>query len=483
MGKAPEFDVASGPTQVGPKSESTGTSDDLPIGTAIADYVIVGMLGIGGCGVVYRADHRLLGRHAALKVLHQELAQSAEMVERFVREARAANVIRHPNIVDIWDIGKLEDGRPYYIMELLEGLNLEQLLVKNGSFAPTEALELLEPVCAALQAAHDAGIVHRDLKASNIVVVHQGAQRIVKLLDFGIAKLLHPDPAATGLTSVGRQLGTPTSMAPEQIRGATIDRRTDLYALGVLLYHMLTCRFPFESRDAIEVERMHLDLPAPRPSDRAAVTPQIDAVVLRCLEKLPERRYQTATAFLDALREAVGGGRRRPSSASQSPRAAQAVAILVETRFREDAEADMDDSLLDAMAELLEAGAHRLREAGLLVPLQAGNAVLGVVPLPAEGADEAGERRRVLELAATLRVEFDRMTGQDPRMHVNVAVHVDKALVRSSAQGGEEIIGGRIVNVALWMPQENLNGVCVTAPAMEGLSLTGEARGNYFIVG
>src|SRR5262249_37664211 len=155
----------------------------------------------GGCGAVYVAEHRVIARRAALKILHRELAEIPEMVERFVREARAVNLIRHPNIVDIFDFGTTQDGRPYFVLELLEGRDLDSLLRTDGRLSPDETFEILDQVCAALSCAHEAGFVHRDLKAANVVVIQNADQRIAKLLDFGIAKLLQPDPALASLTT------------------------------------------------------------------------------------------------------------------------------------------------------------------------------------------------------------------------------------------------------------------------------------------
>src|SRR5262249_13246467 len=163
------------------------------------------------------------------------------------REARAVNLVRHPNIVDIYDFGELPDRRPYFVMELLEGLSVSALLEERGVIPASETLSIVEPVCAALQAAHDVGVIHRDLKASNIFVVRRGSESVIKLLDFGIAKLVQPGAGGRGLTSAGTRLGTPYAMAPEQIRFGPVDARTDVYALGVLLHHLLTGRHPFEA--------------------------------------------------------------------------------------------------------------------------------------------------------------------------------------------------------------------------------------------
>ena len=236
-------------------------------------------------------------------MLRRQLAASPQMVARFVQEARAVNMIKHPSIVDIFEFDELPDGRPFYVMELLEGIDLRSVLNERGRFPPGEVLEILEPVCSALQAAHDLGIVHRDLKASNIFIAKMAGQRVIKLLDFGIAKLLHPDAGEGGLTVVGTRLGTSYTMAPEQIRGDGVDARTDIYALGVVLYHLVTGQYPFRAETMTDIERQHLEAPPPRPSQAAPVPPALDAVVLRCMEKTAERRYQTVKAFIEALRD------------------------------------------------------------------------------------------------------------------------------------------------------------------------------------
>src|SRR5437762_119396 len=210
--------VPSGPPQE-PGVEPLQLDDELAPGDLAGEYVIMGKIASGGCGTVYTAQHRLLGRRAAVKVLH------------------------------------------------------------------------------------------RDLKASNVVVVKEGDPPRVKLLDFGIAKLMRSAPGERGLTAAGVRIGTPYAMAPEQVRGAAVDHRVDIYGLGVLLFQPLTGRYPFVSGDPVEMERLHVESPPPRPSAMAPVSPDIDAIVLRCMEKDAARRFPDITAFVDALRTAVKGAR------------------------------------------------------------------------------------------------------------------------------------------------------------------------------
>ena len=287
--------------------EGRSSRGELPRGALAGDYVIEGHIDRGGCGVVYAAWHRASRAPVAVKVLHSTLASSPRMVKRFIREVEVVKQLEHPGIVAIHGIGELADGRPFHVMERLEGMTLEALLRAEGRMSPGQALALLEPVCVALDAAHGAGIVHRDVKASNIFVV-TGPPRAVKLLDFGIAKLITPD--WTGwLTTAGRAPGTLTIMAPEQILGGAIDRRVDVYALGVLLHRLLTGVLPFYSTDATELARQHLEEPPPRPSQRAPLAPALDAVVLRCLEKDPAGRFPDVDRLDQVLAECCDAGR------------------------------------------------------------------------------------------------------------------------------------------------------------------------------
>jgi serine/threonine-protein kinase len=345
-------------------------------------------------------------------------------------------------------------------MELLEGIDLRSLLNERGRFSPAEVLEILEPVCSALQAAHEQGIVHRDLKASNILIMNVGDKRVVKLLDFGIAKLMHPDAGEAGLTVVGTRLGTSYTMAPEQIRGDGVDPRTDIYALGVVLYHLLTGQYPFRAETMTDIERQHLEAPPPRPSQAAAVSPAFDAIVLRCMEKTPERRFQSAKAFLAALREAVG------SRSAESEVTARAAAIYLEIRIAEGADAE-SDAVLDDTSAILDAAEQSFRSAGLGLPLQTGGAIIGARLLSDDATKAAAERAEVVAIATNL---YDALSARDSAVadvHVNITVHVGGASVKDSADapGGKEITGGEVMSTADWAPQDNVPGVHLTDAA------------------
>ena len=441
--------VPSGPPQE-PGGEPLELDDELAPGDLAGEYVIMGKIASGGCGTVYTAQHRLLGRKAAVKVLHSRLAGSPEMVERFVREAQVVNRIRHPNIVDIYDFGKLDRKRPYFVMELLEGMNLGSIVERKGRLTPAQALSYLAPVCDALGAAHAAGVVHRDLKASNVVVVKEGDPPRVKLLDFGIAKLMRSGPGERGLTAVGQRIGTPYAMAPEQVRGAPVDHRVDIYGLGVLLFQLLTGRYPFISPDPVEMERLHLESPPPRPSAIAPVSAGVDAVVLRSLEKRASARYPDVHAFIEGLREAISGERLARAESRRG------VAINVDMHII----GDEDEALLASIGELLDQTEARLREAGYSLYLQTGSALLGVKPLPEDATRAMEECKAALNLGRKL---LEPLAGADVRLTLAVQVHVDTAEVRDG-----EVIGGPLVDVEAWL-QAGVPGFRATNAATRGL--------------
>jgi serine/threonine protein kinase len=258
-------------------------------------YRIQHKLGEGGMGAVYMAEHSLLGRRAAIKVLHSAFSMRQDIVERFFNEARAASSIADPGIVQIFDFG-YQDGIAYIVMEFLDGEALEARLRRLGRLALVDALRLGRQLALSLQAAHARGVVHRDLKPDNVLVVPDaevpGGER-AKILDFGIAKLTDTSPDRQR-TQTGMVMGTPLYMSPEQCHGAgSVDHRADIYSLGCMLFHLIAGRPPFESKGSGELLAMHLREPAPPVSQFARVPPHVDAILLRCLEKEPEDRFQT----------------------------------------------------------------------------------------------------------------------------------------------------------------------------------------------
>jgi serine/threonine-protein kinase len=253
---------------------------ELISGTIVGEYEVKEKLGTGGFGTVYRAVHPLIGKSAAIKVLHRQFSANAEMVERFVAEARAVNQIRHRGIIDVFSFGRLADGRQYYVMELLEGMTLDELLHEKKRLPIDQTIPIVRGVARALDAAHAAGVAHRDLKPENVFITFDDEGKPApKILDFGIAKLMGETHGVR--TQTGTPMGTPKYMSPEQARGIGVDHRTDVYSLGIMIFEMLTGRVPFEGGAVMDIRlrhhnrrfrwRRHNPLPS-QPSRRARPT-------------------------------------------------------------------------------------------------------------------------------------------------------------------------------------------------------------------
>jgi eukaryotic-like serine/threonine-protein kinase len=257
-------------------------------------YALGALLGAGGMGQVYRARDRVLERTVAVKVLSAAAIDDRELVARFGREARAAAALHHPNIVTVFDSGADGDLQ-YLVMEYVEGQSLAELLRREGVLAPGRVAEVGRQVCQALAAAHAAGLVHRDIAPGNLLVDPVG---VVKVADFGIAKLA----AATTMTGDGMVLGTAAYLAPEQAQGRPVDGRSDLYALGCVLYELLTGAPPFAGDSPVAVAARQVTEPPTPPSDRnPRVGAALEAVVLTALAKDPADRYQSAAAMAQDL--------------------------------------------------------------------------------------------------------------------------------------------------------------------------------------
>jgi len=286
------------------------------VGKNIGQYRILRKIGAGGMGTVYLGEHILLKRRAAIKTLLPLLSVQPEIVDRFFNEARATAAISDPGVVQIFDFGYHVDGTAYIVMEFLEGEALSARIDRLGKLALASALRIARQVAGALASAHAHHIIHRDLKPDNIILIHdaeaQDGER-AKILDFGICKLGGADAA---ITQSGAVLGTPVYMSPEQCRGkGGVDQRSDIYALGCGLFHMLTGRPPFECEGAGEFIVAHIQTPAPAPSTVDADLPaSIDALVLRCLAKNPADRFQSMGELQVAI-EAVLGTLGTPKSA------------------------------------------------------------------------------------------------------------------------------------------------------------------------
>ncbi|MBZ4330665.1 serine/threonine-protein kinase [Corallococcus sp. AS-1-12] len=301
-----------------PGTEATAITDPL-IGLKLGEYELRARIGVGGMGLVYEGIQPLIGKRVAVKVLRPELAHSSEQVARLLAEARAVNAIRHRGIIDIFGFGQLPDGRQYIVMEYLDGQPLDAILAEKGRLPVPEALSLLDEVLAALGAAHGAGVVHRDLKPSNIFLVRQpDGSRYVKLLDFGLAKRGEGPTGRTAQTRTDMVVGTPEYMAPEQARGQSVGPMTDLYAMGVVTFEIITGRLPFIGSSPVDLLMKHVEARPPRPSEFVPdLPPAVDAFILQMLTKDPETRPNSA----DPLRQHLAKLRRTLRATRTNPTA------------------------------------------------------------------------------------------------------------------------------------------------------------------
>jgi serine/threonine-protein kinase len=291
------------------------------VGTTLdGRYELVDHLASGGMGAVFRARHVHLRKDVAVKVLRPDLTWSAEIVERFRREAEIASALEHDNIVRVTDFGRTAEGHLFFAMDLLTGESLFDRLRREGFLAPEDAVPILWQICAGLEAAHALGVVHRDLKPENVFLARTTTGReVAKLLDFGIAKLA--DPAGVG-TQAGIVVGTPEYLSPEQAMGMAVDGRADVYAVGLIAWRALAGRHPFKAEDSRALLMMQATQPVPpltEPRPELACHPALVAAVARACAKDASERQQTAAALREELAAALGPAFMLPPGATPAP--------------------------------------------------------------------------------------------------------------------------------------------------------------------
>ena len=307
------FQTASDGQDICPRDGSSMVTvgEDPLLGLVVEGrYRIESVIGQGSAGTVYKAIQELIGREVAIKVLHDYLVSDEEFIKRFRQEAKASSRLSHPNIITIYDFGVLpKTGRPYIAMDLLRGTPLSEMIADRGFLPMEEAIPILAQVCSALGEAHRQGVVHRDVKPENMVLVERSGQKMFPIVvDFGIARLVQEESDVAKITRTGTVCGSPTYMSPEQCTSSKVDHRSDIYSVGIVIYETLTGTVPFMSDELAKVMAMHLTDP-PTPINKVRPDLQfpemLERVVARCLSKSPDDRYQDMDDLASAITEAA----------------------------------------------------------------------------------------------------------------------------------------------------------------------------------
>ena len=398
--------------------------DLIPVGTIVGAYAVEEAVAEGGFASLYRAVRLEDERPVAMKVLHRDLAASPRVQARFRREAEAIRRLDHPRIVSVLDHGTLTDGRPYLVMEWVEGRPLSDELSARGRLPWAEVVDLVSQIADALESAHSCGVIHRDLKAENVIVSGQSPRLSAVLVDFGLAKILADEASSGDVLTTASPMGTPISMAPEQILSQVVDTRVDVYALGVLMFQMAAGRPPFSLPDLAALLEAHLHAPPPRLSDLVPAPPEVDEVIASCLAKEPAERPSSPGRAAAALRRAVASG--NGASMAVEPVDVLCAAVYV-VACPPDGGGSNDT--LDRLDDLVEAARSRLLAAGMTITWEIGNALLAVAPAP-----QPGQRRTVLDAARDL-------AGPE----LAVFVHADFARLV-----GGRCVGGPLCHIAEW---------------------------------
>ena len=404
------------------------TQVELAAGARVGPWRVERRIGGGGFGTVYEAVHTGTARLAALKVLHARLASAPEMNARFEREVDVLRRLSHRSIVHLVDAGFSAEGAPYLCMELLVGETLAARLARDGRRSPAETIAICEALCSALAASHALGIVHRDLNAANVFMCSDGR---VMLLDFGIAKL--SDALAPELTASHQSLGTPAWMAPEQIHGHPVDARTDIYALGGLLFHILTGRAPFDDPSVAMTQYLHLHARRPRASQYVAVSTRVDDVLVRAMAIEPGARFAEVRTLSSAFHAALRDSAIHPAAEERT-----CVGILVEVASRA---SELDAKLLDEIEAVLPAAERMLAEHRFTPVLELGTTVIFAA---LACADPVALAQRIRGLAT------------DPRVRIGVAVHRATAVF-----AGDVLQSSDLLSLAAWRLPQPFDGVHV----------------------
>jgi serine/threonine-protein kinase len=437
----------------------------LAPGTLVGDYLVEEPRGRGGFGVVYLATEIATGRRVALKLLRRCFAASPHALERFQREVAALRGLAHPHIVAVLGAGDLPDGRPYLVTEWIEGRTLKEELRARGPFSPAEALSVIEEIGAALDTAHALGVVHRDVKAQNVMAVPRGDWLTTKLLDFGIAKLLEPERLGrTPFASHSSVLGTPGCMAPEQIAGKSVDARTDVYALGLLLYELCTGQPAFVADDPIELEELQLFATPPRAGDVVPLPPGFDDAIARCLEKSPALRPAGVSPLLADLRAALA----RARDGAARPAETRRVTALHVGVWIEDAEEGLDAAFDDAEAVLAMAR-QATAAAGLAAIVDGGGVLLAARALPDDPEGARAARAAAIDAAQSLSGQIAARSRPSAIVRAALTLHEAEALVRRAA-GRDAFEGGELLRLAEWTVRHPGSGLTLTEAAKVGLA-------------
>jgi eukaryotic-like serine/threonine-protein kinase len=431
----------------------------LPPGTPVGGYVLGALRARGGFASVYHASSLSDRKPAAVKVLHPHLSTATKQLRRFQAEVQIVNLLEHPNIVVVHEAGELAPGRPYFVMEWLDGRNLAEEIRARGPLSVTEVLPIFEQLVDGLTAAHQDGIIHRDLKSSNVMLVPRGGRHEIKLVDFGVAKLVDPDHAVatqtSGLTSTNVAIGTPLYMAPEQFRCQPVDARTDIYALGVVLFEALVGRVPFHG-DEMTVRDLHLHAKPPLAREFAPVAAAVDAVIQKCLDKDPQKRFATAREVVAALREASQGA----VVVATRPPAAIGLCIELEIACDDDT---IDGELFDHVESRLQRCIDTCTSAGLEIALHSTNLVLATAPLPESEDEGCARREQVMRAALALGEELWRGPDVDTRIRAKVSLHV------AEGAPGDSPVTGELMALERWTAKHPGDAVLATPMAYEGL--------------